>query len=413
MIVKYPDKINNMWKKVREQEHEKLKLVTPQIVEKNGMNCYFDPIRRKYVRATAEETVRQEFLLDLLHNEDMDEQLIKVEESLSHYIPNLYQRADIVLLDYSKKDGIPTIPMVVECKAPENPLGHWEVSQLLEYGNYLKCTYALLTNGEEIRCFSRALENAEFQEVEELPLYDEIISNKYVPTSLKEEVHSEVLYSYEELVESVTFSKNEWFEVIGSDTEFEKAIPALNLQNCLMNIQEPFGNIKSDYFDYVSDLELRDCHYGNAGYGKNAYSGLYRTLEISRNGNTEFINIRLWGVERGYTSLCVGHDSQKLKSSNHALQYQLDKFLQIESKCCRFVHDGTMSRIKRKDLWAYTAEFAPHLLSGEEFFIGELNHGELYHLASENMTKFITRLIEYALIRDDFKQYRRKNRDLF
>lgn len=224
------------------------------------------------------------------------------------------------------------------------------------------------------------------------------------------EEKSELLFHDEALVESVSSGKNEWYDAIGENTAVEKGIPVLNLQNCLMNEQETFGNIRSNYFEFVGDLGLRNCSYGNAGYGKNAYSGLYRTMEIARNGSTEFISLRLWGVAPGYNSLCVGHDSKKLKLSHHALQYQIDRFFQIEDNSCRFVHDGTMSRLKKRDLWRYAGKYAPHLLSGDEFFLGTLKYDELYHLSSDEMTNFITRLVEYALIRDDFRKYKKENK---
>lgn len=232
-------------------------------------------------------------------------------------------------------------------------------------------------------------------------------------TYIKTKEGTKMFDTYEKLEESAKYFKNDWCEVIGTDTEIEKAIPVLNLHNCLMDPQQSFGDLKSEQFVLVQDLGLTECRYGNAGYGSDAYTGLYREIEILRNGNTESISFAIWGIERGYTSLCVGHSSLIPKVNHHALQYQIDKFLQIQSNSCRFLHNGRMSVGKIKDLRKYASQYVPHLLSGDEFLIGELKYDELYHLSSEDMTKFLTRLVEYALIRDDFQAYRKNNKDLF
>ena len=76
-------------------EFEKQKL--PKIYERQGKDCYLDPIREKLIFITPEETVRQQVISYLLNVLKVPKNMIDVEIHLSHYGVKSKRRVDILI----------------------------------------------------------------------------------------------------------------------------------------------------------------------------------------------------------------------------------------------------------------------------------------------------------------------------
>lgn len=74
-----------------------IELRLPPIYKRLGKECYLDPIRKKLIYITPEETVRQEVISYLLEVLKVPEEMLVVEQHLSHYGINTKKRADIVI----------------------------------------------------------------------------------------------------------------------------------------------------------------------------------------------------------------------------------------------------------------------------------------------------------------------------
>lgn len=100
----------------------------------------WDRIRKKYVKLTPEEWVRQNFLRHLVQVEHYPASLIAVEKEIR--LGELKKRCDIVIYKHS-------VPwMIVECKEPDTYLNEKVLQQILGYNMSLKVKYLLLTNGD-------------------------------------------------------------------------------------------------------------------------------------------------------------------------------------------------------------------------------------------------------------------------
>ena len=66
----------------------------PPIYKRNGRECYLDPIRKKLIYITPEETVRQSVILYLTDTLHVPIQEIISEQHLSHYGITSKKRAD-------------------------------------------------------------------------------------------------------------------------------------------------------------------------------------------------------------------------------------------------------------------------------------------------------------------------------
>ena len=128
------------------------KQTLPKIYKRNGKDCYLDPIRKKLIFITPEETVRQRVLSFLMIDLDVPPEMISVEEHLSHYGIKSTRRADIVIKRLTENDEL--IPIaVIECKAPGIGLGEKTSQQLIDYSELLGCDYAMMINDTEFFCY--------------------------------------------------------------------------------------------------------------------------------------------------------------------------------------------------------------------------------------------------------------------
>lgn len=113
--------------------------------EEDGLTKVFDPCRKKYVKLTPEEYVRQSFLAYLIHYLGYPIHLIATEMLVC--INGLKQRADIVVYN---RQGKPY--MIVECKATNVKITETVMQQALRYNIRLCVQYVVLTNGLQHYC---------------------------------------------------------------------------------------------------------------------------------------------------------------------------------------------------------------------------------------------------------------------
>lgn len=121
-------------------EQSNLLSFASQLVRKDGK--LFDPIRRKWLVETPEETVRQ-CLLRWLVGIGIPGPNISVERKI--FILGRMRRFDVVI--YSR-DLRPW--MLFECKAPEIALRQEVVEQAGAYNLALKCPYLGISNGIQL-----------------------------------------------------------------------------------------------------------------------------------------------------------------------------------------------------------------------------------------------------------------------
>lgn len=126
----------------------------------------WDPLRKKSVRHTPEEAVRQWFISVLHEGMHIPEHMMGSEVALSHAGKSF--RADIVVFNRSARPL-----MVVECKRPEVSLDQEVVDQALRYNNALDVRYIAITNGEKTFMFERKEDGWEF--MQKAPLWEEMV----------------------------------------------------------------------------------------------------------------------------------------------------------------------------------------------------------------------------------------------
>ncbi|MEH6408154.1 MAG: type I restriction enzyme HsdR N-terminal domain-containing protein [Leeuwenhoekiella sp.] len=107
----------------------------------------FDRIRKKFVRLTPEEWVRQHTVNFLISEYMYPLSLINVEKEV--ILHGTKKRYDIVVFN---KDG--TINLIVECKAPSVKITQETFDQIARYNLALKASLLMVTNGHDhFYCF--------------------------------------------------------------------------------------------------------------------------------------------------------------------------------------------------------------------------------------------------------------------
>lgn len=110
------------------------------IITEDDVTKVFDPCRKKYVKLTHEEYVRQFFIAYMVQHLNYPLHMVATEKLVC--INGLRQRADIVAYD---RNGMPLL--IVECKATNVKITESVVQQALRYNIKLNVRYVVVTNG--------------------------------------------------------------------------------------------------------------------------------------------------------------------------------------------------------------------------------------------------------------------------
>jgi len=122
----------------------------------------FDPFRKKWVKLTPEEWVRQNLLRYLRERMLYPASMIAVERLVT--VDELKKRFDAVIFD-----GTGNPWMLVECKADTENLNNKVLQQILAYQSKLGAKFLLISNGIKVFCWEIA--NHQIKEINHLPDY--------------------------------------------------------------------------------------------------------------------------------------------------------------------------------------------------------------------------------------------------
>lgn len=136
----------------------------------NGKESIFDDLRKKFIRLTPEEWVRQNFIRFLIEEKNYPASLIAVEAGVN--VNNNLLRADLIVFG---KNGQPVI--AVEFKAPSVKISQDTFNQIVRYNMSLKVDYLLVSNGITHYCCKIDYETNSYEFIQEIPTFAELIQN--------------------------------------------------------------------------------------------------------------------------------------------------------------------------------------------------------------------------------------------
>jgi len=120
-----------------------LKIHYPQhqyrLKKEDNKEYIFDEVRKRWVRLTPEEWVRQNFVQYLIQKEMYPSSLIGVEKEL--LLNDIKKRCDLLVY----KNDLPV--MLIECKEMDVDLSEHVLKQVLIYNIAMPVEYLCVTNG--------------------------------------------------------------------------------------------------------------------------------------------------------------------------------------------------------------------------------------------------------------------------
>lgn len=132
--------------------------------DKNGNIQVFDTLRRRYIRLTPEEMVRQCFVNYLVNYRGYPQALMGNEVQLT--VGEKKLRCDSVLYDM---EGQPR--MIMEYKSPEVSITEKVLHQALSYNAILHVDYIIMSNGTQHICLKRNDSTGFWDCLAEIPEY--------------------------------------------------------------------------------------------------------------------------------------------------------------------------------------------------------------------------------------------------
>lgn len=387
-------------------------LKLPAIYKRGNKECYLDPVRKKLIYITPEETVRQKVISYLIDVLNVPPEMIIVESHLSHYGIQSKRRADIVVHAPDKDDTLRPVA-IIECKAPGIILGDKAAAQISDYCNSLGCDFAMMVNDCESFCYHYDETLNDYIQIDGLPEYKELLDNKF---KLFDPGEFPARTPYEEISDFLKGNLDEYDPNISFQTNHDLACAAFNLLEGLLDPRHKLPIRKYDMFTLIEDYGVRILSYGNAAGG--IFDGLYRSFIIDFNGSTEIVSIGLSTYKTDAhpdiikTSLNVAIDNEKV--SHHSLQLILDDNVECFNNKFIFLHHGRIAVSNKgsgkiDELREYVLMNRPQLIHGKKFCMGSLVNDRDWHLDDSEVVNFIENLISYALIRDEYRKKLKQN----
>jgi hypothetical protein len=129
-----------------------------------GKPYIFDLLRKKYVRLSPEEWVRQHIVHLLLSHYAYPKALIRTEGGL--ILNQTQKRTDVLVFD---RAGQPFL--LVECKAPHITLNQTVFDQISRYNHVHRAPYVVISNGLVHYCCCVDHETAEVKFLDDFPAF--------------------------------------------------------------------------------------------------------------------------------------------------------------------------------------------------------------------------------------------------
>lgn len=373
----------------------------PPIYQRNGHDCFFDPYREKLIPVTPEEIIRQKIAAWIETTLGVPEECMILEQHLSHYHIECKDRADIIIHQVVENDMLAPVA-VVECKADSVVISDKTLEQCFGYADRLGINYAFVTNGIEFLSYRYDEAEKKYIELTNPPRYIDMINGALGESKVYDVVERPSLDAAKDPAIQKQYTDD---LIIGIATKPDMAAHIINLFECLIDTSKTLSKSNGKQFSIIEDIGVRVSSYGNAaGYD---FVAPYRCFLIKDStGNHQIVSFGFNAYGNDQTILCVAIDD--FKKSHHAIQFLMDKYANPILNELRFVHTGRISvghcgSGATKDLLDLVANKMPEVYQNGGLRLGSVPTDILLTMDQENVTNLIINLIDYALIRDDYR----------
>ncbi len=138
-----------------------------KVIKQGDRYDIFDVLRKRYIRLTAEEWVRQHFVHFLLEHKGFPAACMANEITIR--LNQTTKRCDTVCYD---ENAAPLV--IIEYKAPHIPLSQQTLDQISRYNMVLRVPYLILSNGLQHVCIRVDYEKGEYRFLDDIPLWNQL-----------------------------------------------------------------------------------------------------------------------------------------------------------------------------------------------------------------------------------------------
>lgn len=393
----------------------------PKQYVRKGAQCFLDTIREKLILVNPEEIIRQQVVAYLIECLGVPKAMIDVEVPMCHFKSGARGRADIIVFGMnSEGDKVPA--MVVECKAPEVVIVDKHFKQVHDYDNTLDADMVMITNGSETYIENYNCSKKKYEPLKCIPKYADLLARDNLVVDITEpEPFKRPTFS--ELRSRTVIRNFCEFRCIGEDTDKRFHPFIVNLASFFFDERWRIKPCVLNGIKIVEDIGTRFTSFSNTG---GVLTGDYRSIMIEdESGNNQIISFRVEGLEniddpgnrcngqRGNTNIVVAIDD--FDKSQWVLQVRIDKHIEVRDEQHYIIrHDCGLTcgagACKRQDVRDFIRPKAPDLFAGDMVYLGVLDNSQLITWQQPATKEFIGRLLKYALLRDKFRDYWRKQR---
>lgn len=128
----------------------------------------YDSLRKRYVRLTPEEWVRQHFTHYLIEHKNYPSALLANEVTIQ--VNGTSRRCDSIL--YHKTGGKPRV--IIEYKSPTIPITQAVFQQIYSYNSVLHADYLIVSNGITHYCCYINYTDRSIHYLKEIPKYSDL-----------------------------------------------------------------------------------------------------------------------------------------------------------------------------------------------------------------------------------------------
>lgn len=364
---------------------------------------YLDPFRKRLISVTPEEKVRLRtacFLKDVL---GIPEDMIIIEDHLSHYGYKKNLRADIVVCPWNSK------PLaVVECKSVSVGLSDQTLEQAIKYASLLSAKYVFICDGVNMFCYSKEEKGKRYVPQIGLPDYDEMIGGVHVPVKPRRKINRRTKIS-----NSINYSDYYW--CIGEDTPPEIRKCVINLAEAFLDTSRKIKPMTYNGIEFIEDLGLSYRRYGDASGGQFG-TGDFRLLLVKfPNKKTYIFGLSIQVTNKTINDIKYGNSTGKSvlvvsvtngKEDTVAVQINLNTFLDIKNDQILISHNGKfgIKKARCKEFVSKVQLSSPNLVSGGKVYLAELPIDQLLYIDQIEMMDFISNLLNYCNLRMKYKK---------
>lgn len=154
--------------KIKLEKHSKLKTY-----KSVGEDCYYDKVSKELRIATDKELIRLEFVEFLHEKMGIPYEAMELDVSMADYDSEESGQIDIGVFAHDK-EKFDIITLAVKCLEKGRALTDDVFEELCDYADVSEASFVAMTNGKELEVYYYDEKKDNYEEVEEIPSYDDI-----------------------------------------------------------------------------------------------------------------------------------------------------------------------------------------------------------------------------------------------